>query len=882
MNNKKVMKVLAQRLASVFLLLSLSQGISYASIFDDAMQGNLAQLNKLDDKSLKKTDGYGFSLLDYARDTDQKELVKYLLSKKIDSGIDGKLVQQVQFWMSILGFQVDNFKGVNNANMKQNILTYQKQNGLAETGVIRPSWIIGLEFAAIKNLQQRLVNNGASLDVNGKLDAATKTALKKFQADKKLAQSGQLSELTVVQLKEIKLNSVDVKSTVAQESQSSKVEVSSTVLPDIKAQENIENNAKDSVESSFLLSKDAKEGKTLDIQAWLAIMGVPAGTLDGDMGPDTRENIKSYQKSIGKKPTGILSADWESVLENKVRKKVQTKLKTLNFYQGKEDGINGSATINAIKAFEKKQNLKVTGTLNAITLVELLNFGVLENSANIVETEAVKSSEKDTLKSTVAGDGQKAEALDNEEDEAAKVPVVAIETEDLSEPSLDSNAEVEKIENTKKADVDNKKPQKHLRSYRITGDNNLLLTQLKLAYLGHYSAVADGKKGKSTDNAIIEFAKSSNLKSKTLDKTTLAELDKKVISKFQENLLKTGKIKDQPTGAMGNKTRKSLSDLRVKKGVSAGSDLNVTSLLAMIDDLDQSRFAKQYAKQEKELLMAKAQIQEGQRYLISLGYLAGNSTGQLDKGTQKAISNFRAKEGLKRSDNLDAALIANLKKASIRKMQNGLNSIGYAVKATGQLDANTQKAIKEYQKKYKVKGSGFSLDLVAQIDKTVREREIVKNRRAPSKLLVNSRNLDKLPKSSTNTANISQVPRNNLSSDVDNSINDSEETTSSDVIIVTRGSSSNSSVTSDSKAQIPNLSNKAETASLSSSGDMIRGEPNNTIKGQMKILKNDAGSTVGCRIGAITVSTEWCQTKQENDQCSVLYRNGRVLSVRCK
>ena len=35
---------------------------------------------------------------------------------------------------------------------------------------------------------------------------------------------------------------------------------------------------------AFLISNNAKEGKMLNLQSWLAVMGFPAGELDGSMG----------------------------------------------------------------------------------------------------------------------------------------------------------------------------------------------------------------------------------------------------------------------------------------------------------------------------------------------------------------------------------------------------------------------------------------------------------------------------------------------------------------------------------------------------------------------------------------------------------------------
>lgn len=43
------------------------------------------------------------------------------------------------------------------------------------------------------------------------------------------------------------------------------------------------------------------------VQTQLTYLGFPAGEIDGKMGPNTREAIKAFQRSIGKRPTGHLT-----------------------------------------------------------------------------------------------------------------------------------------------------------------------------------------------------------------------------------------------------------------------------------------------------------------------------------------------------------------------------------------------------------------------------------------------------------------------------------------------------------------------------------------------------------------------------------------------
>lgn len=67
-------------------------------------------------------------------------------------------------------------------------------------------------------------------------------------------------------------------------------------------------------------------------------------------------------------------------------KQIQTKLKSWGYYDGNVDGIYGSATYNAVKKFQKKNNLNVDGiagekTLNALGITSRKN-GTNQTSNN--------------------------------------------------------------------------------------------------------------------------------------------------------------------------------------------------------------------------------------------------------------------------------------------------------------------------------------------------------------------------------------------------------------------------------------------------------------------------------------------------------------------
>ncbi|GBU09890.1 hypothetical protein AwWohl_10280 [Gammaproteobacteria bacterium] len=237
-------------------------------------------------------------------------------------------------------------------------------------------------------------------------------------------------------------------------------------------------------------------------------------------------------------------------------------------------------------------------------------------------------------------------------------------------------------------------------------------------------------------------------------------------------------------------------------------------------------------------------IRQAQEALIVLGYLSGTADGKFDKSTQDAVLRFRRAEGLKRTNIISQPLMPYFEAATLKKLQTNLKTLGYANGVTGKLDKATIAAIKTYQKNNKLRQSGeYSHVLLAKTNRAAREREQARNRRAPVS--------------------------------VQNNIGTSSR--SNDVVISSRNipSQSNSSKAS----AMPNLNNRTVQEN-----EIMRSEPNTAIQGKMRILKGSNGQVTGCKISTITISSDWCTSgnNKEGSQCNVLYKNGRVLSVRCR
>lgn len=146
-------------------------------------------------------------------------------------------------------------------------------------------------------------------------------------------------------------------------------------------------------------SSDEMEIRTL--QMALQELGFYTITVDGKYGNGTKKAVSAFQTKNGLKATGAADVETlELMFEGTPRDSkgkavkintlpplngqtvssgkrggavimLQDRLKELGYYSGKSDGVCGSSTVSAIKAFQKKMGLSQTGTADA-TLQSIL------------------------------------------------------------------------------------------------------------------------------------------------------------------------------------------------------------------------------------------------------------------------------------------------------------------------------------------------------------------------------------------------------------------------------------------------------------------------------------------------------------------------------
>ena len=224
---------------------------------------------------------------------------------------------------------------------------------------------IGSSGSEVREVQAKLKDLGYFnySSITGYYGSITQDAVRKFQASKGIAQDGIVGNNT--------------KKYLFGESSGSN---SSTPAP------------------TSLLKKGSRGSAVTQLQQLLKDKGYLKGSVDGIFGNDTYSAVRSFQQAAGIAVDGIVgSRTWEALQSGsapsggstggstssssllKVGSRgsavsnLQQRLKDLGYQPGKVDGIFGSGTEKAVKAFQKDNGLTADGIAGAKTFAKLDN-----------------------------------------------------------------------------------------------------------------------------------------------------------------------------------------------------------------------------------------------------------------------------------------------------------------------------------------------------------------------------------------------------------------------------------------------------------------------------------------------------------------------------
>lgn len=118
--------------------------------------------------------------------------------------------------------------------------------------------------------------------------------------------------------------------------------------------------------------------EVVELQNILNGLGYDCGNVDGYYGKNVESAVKKFQTDCGLTVDGICGDKTWNRLFVEV-KGIQVKLNTLGFNCGTANGYFGSNTISALKAFQKNEKLKETGTCNVETKAKLFESNSNDN-----------------------------------------------------------------------------------------------------------------------------------------------------------------------------------------------------------------------------------------------------------------------------------------------------------------------------------------------------------------------------------------------------------------------------------------------------------------------------------------------------------------------
>ena len=396
-------------------------------------------------------------------------------------------------------------------------------------------------------------------------------------------------------------------------------------------------------------------------------------------------------------------------------KQLQQRLKELGYYSSSCDGNFGNVTVNALKAFEKKNGLTVDGIADEATLKKLNSSSAISSKGTTVSSKDEDDADDETLKKGSKGTAVKqlqqrlkqlgyySSTIDGDYGNNTVKAVKAFQKKNnLSQTGTADAATLKKVyassaisANDKVEDADTSTTLKH----GSEGDKVKEL-QRRLKELGYYKSTIDGDYGSGTVTAVKAFQKKNGLsQTGTADETTL----KKVYSS------------------------------------------SAVSATDKTEDTDTSTTLKRGSKGEK--------VKELQRRLKELGYYKNTIDGEYGSGTVTAVKAFQKKNDLTQTGTADAATLKKLNSSSaisatdkeessdyttlksgskgtaVKKLQQRLKELGYYNKAIdSEYGSGMVTAVKAFQKKNNLSQTGiadaatqkkvYSTSAIAANDKT--------------------------------------------------------------------------------------------------------------------------------------------------------------------
>lgn len=569
-----------------------------------------------------------------------------------------RTLREIQARLQELGYYGGPLDGELGASTVDAIRAFQAQTGLAVTGRVEPGWIDQLDNAVWRSLRSRL-------EVMGYDD-------KVYLDFKRAAADSSLPAVPALPFTESEQAPADIDS-------EDETAAAQPVDPPAAGIDAAPPTPPDPDPDRVLLAS---------IQSRLRALGFDLDTVDGSMSADTRTAVASFQRQTGQAATGQPSTALLQRLDEEVLRAIQTRLKTLGYYLGVVDGVMGSQSAAAIRAFQQQAGLPVTGEPDVDLLARL--------------TQAVAAFE--------AGKAQQEAQVQALKSVQEKLQVLGFDT---------GGADGQMGTKTEQAI---KAFQQQFNLPRISGEHGLRvlnekldielvrLVQNYLQILGFQPGSIDGQKGERTEAAIRSFqtrykyavdgkvsvALALALKEHIAEREARerAEREAQLAKQVQTELLALGYKIGAVDGEIGPSSRKAIRAFQRKRGVAVTGKISEALLTSLQDaskpppaapvsesrvviEAEQSKPKPQISGTLPDIVVRERPGNEGkpgadtvakiQARLNDLGYKAGPADGVPGPATKTAIEAFERTMGVPVTGNASPDLLKKLQSKSAKR-----------------------------------------------------------------------------------------------------------------------------------------------------------------------------------------------------------------------
>ena len=643
----------------------------------------------------------------------------------LEKGDSGSAVKAVQQRLKELGYYSASCDGNYGSQTVDAVKAFQKKNGLSQTGIadaatqkklnadtavkansetteVSGTLQKGHKGELVKQLQQRLKELGYYTSaIDSSYGTQTVNAVKAFQKKNGLSQTG-----------------------VADTATQKKLYSSSAVKANAAA-------AKD----DDTLQKGDKGTAVKQLQQRLKELGYYTNAIDSDYGTQTVNAVKAFQKKNGLSQTGkadattlaklnstsAVKADGKTEAATTLKKgakgaevkKLQERLKELGYYTSAIDSDYGTKTVNAVKAFQKKNGLSQTGTADATTLNKVYSTSAVKASTTATTYKELKSGSKGAevklLQERLKELGYYTSVIDSEYGTKTINAVKAFQKKNgLSQTGVANEGTLKKVyaSSAIKADADTTTKNEGLKS----GDKGAEVKKLqeRLKELGYYTSAIDSEYGSKTIAAVKAFQQkngltadgiageatlkkvyaSSAVKNGTTTTTTTTTTLKsgakgEAVKELQRRLKELGYYNNAIDGDYGAKTVVAVKAFQKKNGLTAdgvaGSStlkkLNSTSAIKATTTTTTTTTTTDGLKSGDK----GAEVKKLQERLKELGYYTSAIDSEYGAKTIAAVKAFQQKNGLT-ADGVASS-------ATLKKL-NASNAVAANGKTTVELKTN--------------------------------------------------------------------------------------------------------------------------------------------------------------------------------------------------